>query len=111
MKLCKKHDHSEFLKPVAVPHVLSLSSISDDVLDEFIKNQGDFFLGLPNLMQKLDVKQHLDNATQAVSRANHFALKAKPPDVQATFKNCALVWDTGASFGLSPFRGDFIDYI
>ncbi len=62
-------------------------------------------------MQNLDVKQHLDNATQAVSRANHFALEAKPPDVQATFKNCALVWDTGASFGLSPFRGDFIDYI
>jgi hypothetical protein len=22
-----------------------------------------------------------------------------------------LVWDTGASFGLTPFRGDFIDYV
>ncbi|KAL7474042.1 hypothetical protein ACHAW6_000041, partial [Cyclotella cf. meneghiniana] len=25
-------------------------------------------------------------------------------------KNCPLVWDTGASFGLTPFRSDFIDY-
>ena len=22
-----------------------------------------------------------------------------------------MVWDTGASFGLTPFRGDFIDYV
>ncbi len=22
-----------------------------------------------------------------------------------------LVWDTGASFGLTPFRQDFIDYV
>lgn len=27
-----------------------------------------------------------------------------------TFKSCPLVWDTGASFGLTPFRDDFIDY-
>ena len=23
---------------------------------------------------------------------------------------CPLVWDTGASYGLTPFRDDFIDY-
>jgi hypothetical protein len=67
MKLCQKHHHSAFLKSVAAPHVLSSSLISDDALDEFIKNQGNFFLGLPKLMRKLDVKQHLDNATQAFS--------------------------------------------
>jgi hypothetical protein len=27
-----------------------------------------------------------------------------------TAKDCPLVWDTGASFGLTPFRSDFIDY-
>ncbi len=26
------------------------------------------------------------------------------------FKDCPLVFDTGASYGLTPFRGDFIDY-
>jgi hypothetical protein len=30
---------------------------------------------------------------------------------RATFKDCPLVWDTGASFGLTPFRGDFLDYV
>ena len=29
----------------------------------------------------------------------------------ATFKNCPLVWDTTTSFGLTPFRGDFLDYV
>ena len=28
----------------------------------------------------------------------------------ASFVNCPLVWDTGASYGLTPFRGDFLDY-
>jgi hypothetical protein len=27
-----------------------------------------------------------------------------------TFKSCPLVWDTGASFGLTSFRQDFINY-
>ena len=26
-------------------------------------------------------------------------------------KNLILIWDTGASFGLTPFRSDFIDYV
>jgi hypothetical protein len=30
---------------------------------------------------------------------------------QATSKDCPLVWDTGALFGLTPFRGDFLDYV
>ena len=25
--------------------------------------------------------------------------------------NCPLVWDIGASFGLTPFEADFIDYV
>jgi hypothetical protein len=29
----------------------------------------------------------------------------------ATFWNCQLVWDTGASFRLTPFRADFVDYV
>ena len=28
-----------------------------------------------------------------------------------TFLNCPLVWDTSASFGLTPFQADFIDYV
>ena len=91
MKLRRRNDHSTFLKPVTIPDVLSSSSISDKTLDEFCANQGDFFLGLPKLMQKLDVKQHLEHATHAHKRANHFALELKASDVKATHKNCVLV--------------------
>ena len=34
------------------------------------------------------------------------------PDVTSDkFKDCPVVWDTGASYGLLPFRSDFIDYV
>ena len=26
-------------------------------------------------------------------------------------KSLILIWDTGASFGITPFRSDFIDYV
>ena len=31
-------------------------------------------------------------------------------DLRKSFVNCPLIWDTGASYGLTPFRGDFLDY-
>ena len=62
-------------------------------------------------MQKLDVKQYGHNAQQSVNCTNHFALELKPPCNKVTFDNCVLVWDTGASFGLTSFRFDFIDYV
>ena len=30
---------------------------------------------------------------------------------RANFKDCPLVWDTGALFGLTPFCVDFMDYV
>lgn len=30
---------------------------------------------------------------------------------QSTFWECPVVWDTGTSFGLTPFYGDFIDCV
>ncbi len=32
-------------------------------------------------------------------------------DVLLDPKSLMLIWDTGASFGLTPFRSDFIDYV
>jgi len=31
------------------------------------------------------------------------------PLVRNSFEHCPVVWDTGASYGLTPFRSDFID--
>jgi hypothetical protein len=50
-----------------------------------------------------------DVAKATIQRANLFH-SADKRATNITFKTCPLVWDTGASFGLTPFRGDFIDY-
>ncbi len=62
-------------------------------------------------MQKLDVKQYGEKSQQSVSCANHFALELKRPHNKVTFHNCVLIWDTGESLRLTPFHGDFIDYV
>ena len=55
-------------------------------------------------------------AQQAVNRMNQFRTSlllqnATEHRVLSTcFKLCPVVYDTGASYGLSPFREDFIDY-
>ena len=62
-------------------------------------------------MRKLEVKEHGDKAQHTVNRASLFALELGQGIRKATFWNCPLVWDTGASFGMTPFCGDFIDYV
>ena len=36
--------------------------------------------------------------------------EAKKGTTSSLFEKCPVVWDTGASYGLTPFRCDFIDY-
>ena len=52
----------------------------------------------------------LDGAQQTVSQFSLFHSESEATRKKSTFKSCPLVWDTGASFGLTPFRGDFLDY-
>ncbi len=37
--------------------------------------------------------------------------KYRNAERKATVKDCPLVWDTGALFGLTTFCGDFVDYV
>ncbi len=62
---------------------------------------------------------HVKNAQSCVNRVNalcgtyggtyenriSFATGLQDP------KSLILIWDTGASYGLTPFRSDFIDYV
>ena len=32
-------------------------------------------------------------------------------DTAATFKTMIFAWNTGESFGLTPFKSDFVNYI
>ena len=87
--------------------------IPEEVLDKFCADRAHTLLSTVRLIEKFNNMSMVDGANNAVKRANLF--HSAESEVghrasQATFKTCPLVWDTGASFGLTPFRGDFIDY-
>ncbi len=72
------------------------------------------YLQLPRLLSKFTSIDHDKNISFCIARV---------AALQGTFKNCPvgggklnpcsliLIWDTGASYGLTPFRSDFIDYV
>jgi hypothetical protein len=95
------------------PHV-EHGVVPDELLDEFCFDRGKTFLGAVKLMQHFGTLSLEEGAQNAVKRFNLMRLSCGANDEiirKATFKDCPLVWDTGASFGLTPFRGDFLDYV
>jgi hypothetical protein len=64
---------------------------------------------------------HSRSAQQCVNRLNTirgtfggtYELENSSPhtDVPLDPKSLILIWDTGASYGLTPFRSDFVDYV
>ena len=50
-------------------------------------------------------------STGVGARCVQASLVHKVQPSSANVKNTVLIWDTGASFGLTPFRSDFIDYV
>ena len=78
--------------------------VPEGAIEEFC-SKGDF-LSLPRLLKTFGQKvDHEANARQAIKRANMFSASANQVGNQPP-----LVYDTGASYGLTPFRSDFIDY-
>ena len=82
-------------------------------LNDFCSHDHDF-LALPRLINSFsDIGFHESNIKSCLSRAAvlrgmydlHHASCAIDP------KTLVLIWDTGASAGLTPFRSDFIDYV
>jgi hypothetical protein len=90
--------------------------VLDELLDEFCCERGDMFLGAVRLMSHFGMLDLEEGAKKTVKRANVVQVSCGAGESdnvgkRTTFKDCPLVWDTGASFGLTPFRGDFIDYV
>ena len=96
-----------------LPHA-SLGCVPEEVLDEFVCDRGRMFLAAPRLMERFNSLSLEEGAQKTVARLNLcqniYSLDKNNPRKRHTFKSCPLVWDTGASFGLTPFRQDFIDY-
>ena len=91
----------------------SYGLIPEEALNKFCADRADSFLTTTKLLHKFNNMSLFDGAKSTVQRANLF--HSADNDIanrasNVTFKTCPLVWDTGASFGLTPFRGDFIDY-
>jgi hypothetical protein len=66
-------------------------------------------------MNKFEHISLAEGAHATVGRLNTFVINlglnnTNHSKQRKTAKDCPLVWDTGASFGLTPFRSDFIDY-
>ena len=107
-KLC------QFLTPTTDGHFhLPIEVTMDQITSFCMSNQHDF-LQLPKLLKSFTHNTHHNAVEETVQRFHLFksslessvSLPSKP-----TFENVALVWDTGASYGLTPYRQDFIDYV
>ena len=59
---------------------------------------------------------HAQNVQQLCQRISvlsdsSFANRTFNASTRIDPKSLILIWDTGASFGLTPFRSEFIDYV
>ena len=99
-----------------------------EAINNYCKFRGttDSFLSYVQLKKKMVSRRYQDGAEDTVRclrdaehRLQLFkmvleAARGKDWDRlprKTRLKMCPLVWDTGASFGLTPFREDFIDYV
>ena len=100
-----------------VPHLES-GIVPEEVLNKFVEDRANTFLAASKLLSDFQSADRTTAAEEVVQRLNVFRgrgtfgfEKDVKPKTHATFFECPLVWDTGASFGLTPFRADFIDYV
>ena len=94
--------------------------LTRSTLDNFCDGTKDF-LKLSWLFSTSHCIDHSVNAQVCVNRLNAlrgtyggtYGQKNDAPhiDIPLDPKSLILIWDTGASYGLTPFRSDFIDYV
>ena len=97
-------------------------SIDEDTLHRFCFGEDRDFSKcgrLCHLMSPTTTQQHTQNVSELLHRTNMFRVDTSvghSPEGDgiglnpSSYAGMPLVYDTGASFGLTPFRADFIDY-
>ncbi len=83
-------------------------------MTQFCYSDHENFIKLPQLLHSFNHDSHSEQSQQAIKRFH--AIRATletgcDPNAPDSFDKMMLAWDTGASFGLTPFRRDFIDYV
>ena len=94
--------------------------LTKSTLNGFCDGSKDF-LKLSRLLSHKHSIDHSQNAQECLSRVHAIRGAFGGPqgkensgslhDVPLDPKHVMLIWDTGASYGLTPFRSDFIDYV
>ena len=64
---------------------------------------------LRNTYAKLTTQEWMKNTLTTYFRVAEMSKKVS--DKKQLYRELPLIWDTGASIGLTPFRSDFIDYV
>ena len=94
-------------------HVEPFGGLLKSTLDDFLRVDHNY-LQLPRLLSQFRSIDHEKNISSCIARV---------AALRGTFDNRSvvggkldprsliLIWDTGASYGLTPFRSDFIDYV
>ena len=75
-----------------------------------------YFMSFPRLMDKFNEMENVQNVETLCQRLDiisdrYLDNRTYNSRENKTPKDLILIWDTGASFGLTPFRSDFIDYV
>ena len=88
--------------------------VLDDTLESFFDGSQDF-LSFPIFMAKftkMDHAQNVETLCQWLAILSDRSLDNKMYNDHENKKpkDLVLIWDTGESFGLTPFRNDLIDY-
>ncbi len=109
-------------KPESDPCKFELPSMLDALHLPAFCSQINPLACLPVINPMADKFDHLDVAQHAVNQMNAFLLqqtisfglskkdKSIKQESKVDFKHTPLIWDTGATHGLTPFLKDFIHY-
>ena len=124
-------EHRAFLS--GHPPLFKLEELPPWLIEDFCHKSGQDFLKLPRLLAEfegdylqsfVEQQDHQSNVRTLLQRAVSHSAVVRGQDLDEstveahrllpngpTYADTNLIWDTGASFGLTPFRCDFIDYV
>ncbi len=101
-------------------HCWPMDDLRTSTLDGFFDGSKDF-LKLSRLLSRFHSVNHSKNAQECLDRIHAprgtfggtYRNENSGPQINVPLdpRQLMLIWDTGASFGLTPFWSDFIDYV
>ena len=116
------HEHCEHVVP-RIPHPISEDTLAEETISDFLLDTD--VLNVPRSVARFYSRDVLESnisssfssedAERTVLRANLMATHLKTYEMNGgvskpTFEDMPLIWDTGASSGLTPFEADFLTY-